>query len=229
MFQNLSLFFSRWKFLRIERLLSVFGNLIRTGLGLLVSSLNVPSLRISMCMMSVSVKLSISVHNSRIYCSLCCCFVVFSWGVESVRLKMITLLSLFSRSLASRFCSLTWFWMTSLTSLDVMLLSVWADVLFSSLAAAISSLTRFSSTFLFNSFSRCAMLSSTFFRNILHLSSQLFSFFMFYMTFFSQGGQNQWISALAVINLYSLSFMLTHSIKNVHRSTHIRAISGFLP
>ena len=87
---------------------------------------------------------------------------------------MITLLSLFSLSLASRFCSLTWFWMTSLTSLDVILLSVWADVLLSNLAAAISSLTRFSSTLLFNSFSKCATLSSTFFRKISHLSSQVF-------------------------------------------------------
>ena len=95
-----------------------------------------------MCMMSVSVKLlSISVHNSRICCSSCCCFVVISWDVDSVRLKMITLLNLFSLSLASRFCSLTWVWMTSLTSLDVILLSVWADVLFSNLAAVISSLT----------------------------------------------------------------------------------------
>ena len=61
-----------------------------------------------MCMMSVSVKLlSISVHNSRICCSSCCCFEVFSWDDDSVRLKMITLLSLFSLSLASRFYSLT--------------------------------------------------------------------------------------------------------------------------
>ena len=140
-----------------------------------------------MCMMSVSVKLwSISVHNSRICCSSCCFFVVFSWDVDSVRLKMITLLSLFSLSLASRFYSLTWFWMTSLTSLDVILLCVWADVLLSNLAAAISSLTHFSSTLLFNSFSKCATLSSTFFRKISHVSSQLFSFFIFFMTFFTR-------------------------------------------
>ena len=78
MFPNLSLHFSRWKFLRIERLLSVFENFIRTaGLGRFAFSLTFPSLRISV--MSVSVKvLSFSVPCSRSCCSSCCCFVVFS-------------------------------------------------------------------------------------------------------------------------------------------------------
>ena len=76
MFPNLSLFFSRWKEGRIERLLSVFENLIRTGLGLFAFSLTFLSLRIFM--MSVSVKLSISVHSSRINFSSYCCIVVFS-------------------------------------------------------------------------------------------------------------------------------------------------------
>ena len=76
-----------------------------------------------MCMMSVYVKLlSIYVHNSRICCSSCCCFVVIIRGVVYIRLKVITLLSLFSLSLASRFCSLTWFWINSLTSFGVYLI-----------------------------------------------------------------------------------------------------------
>ena len=155
-------------------------------------------------MMSVSVKLLyISVHNSRICCSSCCCFVVFSWDVDSIRLKMITLLILFSLSLAYRFCSLTWFWMTFLTSLDIILLSVWADVLFSNLAAASSSLTRFSSTLLFNSFSRCVILSSNLFSKILHLSSQLLSFLMFFMTDFHKVGKTNgfllWLSSIYIL------------------------------
>ena len=125
MFPNLSLFFSRWKVLRIERLLSVFEILIRTGLWLFAFWLTFPSLCISM--MSVSVKLlSISEHRSRLCFSSYCCFVVFSWDVDYIRLKMITLFSLFSLSLDSKFCSLTKF---SLTSFVVIVLSVWADVI----------------------------------------------------------------------------------------------------
>ena len=70
--------------------------------------------------------LSISEHSSRICFSSYCCFVVFSWDVDYVRLKMITLFSLFSLSLDSKFCSLTQF---SLTSFVVIVLSVWADVI----------------------------------------------------------------------------------------------------
>ena len=77
MFPNLSLLFSQWKILRIERLLSVFEILTKTGLELLPISLAFSSLQIFM--MSVSVKLlSISVDSSKICCSSYCCFVDFS-------------------------------------------------------------------------------------------------------------------------------------------------------
>ena len=85
---------------------SFFVNVIRTGLGPVAFSLASPSLRVSLT--SVSVKLLfISVHISKI-CSLsCCCVVVFSCDVDSGKLKMITLLSLFSLSFDSMFCSFT--------------------------------------------------------------------------------------------------------------------------
>ena len=69
--------------------------MISTGLGLVAFSLASPSLRFSVT--SVFVKLLfISVHISTI-CSLsCCCLVVFSCDVDFGKLKMITLLSLFS-------------------------------------------------------------------------------------------------------------------------------------
>ena len=81
-------------------------NVISTGLRLVAFSLASPSLQVSVT--SVSVKLLfISVHISRI-CSLsCCCLVVFICDVSSGKLKMITLLNLFSLSLDSMFCSFT--------------------------------------------------------------------------------------------------------------------------
>ena len=81
-------------------------NVIRTGLGQVAFSLASPSLLVSVT--SVSVKLLfISVHISKI-CSLsCCCLVVFSCDVDSGKLKMITLLSLFSLSFDSMFCFFT--------------------------------------------------------------------------------------------------------------------------
>ena len=71
-----------------------FQYVIRTGLGPVAFSLASPSLRVSVT--SVSVKLSfISVHISKM-CSLSyCCLRVFSYDVDSGKLKMITLLGLF--------------------------------------------------------------------------------------------------------------------------------------
>ena len=81
-------------------------NVIRTGLGPVAFSLASPSLRVSVT--SVSEKLLfISVHISKIFSLSCCCLVVFSCEVDSCKLKMITLLSLFSLSFDSMFCSFT--------------------------------------------------------------------------------------------------------------------------
>ena len=80
--------------------------MIITGLGPVAFSLASPSLLVSVT--SVSVKLLfISVHISKI-CSLsCCCLVVFNCDVDSGKVKIITLLSLFYLSFDSMFCSFT--------------------------------------------------------------------------------------------------------------------------
>ena len=78
--------------------LSMCVNVITTGLGPVAFSLASPNLRVSV--ISVSVKLLfVSVNISKI-CSLSC-----SCDVDSGKLKIITLLSLFSLSFDSMFCS----------------------------------------------------------------------------------------------------------------------------
>ena len=80
--------------------------MIRTGLGPVAFSLASPSLHVTVT--SVSVKLLfISVHISKKFSLSCCCLVVFSYDVDSGKLKMIMLSSLFSLSFDSMFCSFT--------------------------------------------------------------------------------------------------------------------------